>query len=281
MKDSFWVDIEDLTRASEVKIALQCDYCKEFFYRIYHVHRRIKKDYSNVDTDTCSKTKCKRAKMEEVHMFYYGHKNVFQNEEIKEKIKETTMKNYGVENYSQSPCRNEKVIATSMKNYGVPHPLQHPDVQRKVKETNLERYGTEWALSSDVVREKITKTLSKNGTTPTSKPQLELFNSLLNLGYKVVLNYSYSRMNIDIALFFDNLKIAIEYDGWYWHKDRLKQDYARDAYLKSEGWKILRVRSGTLQPENNELLRKINYLIETKSTFREIILADWGGKQKY
>ena len=42
---------------------------------------------------------------------------------------------------------------------------------------------------------------------------------------------------MDIALFINQNKIDIEYDGWYWHQDKQK-DIVRDNLIKRQGYKI-------------------------------------------
>ena len=51
----------------------------------------------------------------------------------------------------------------------------------------------------------------------------------------------------------NDIKIDIEYDGWYWHKNN-KRDKARDSYVANRGVKILRVKSGSLLPKDEELI---------------------------
>ena len=44
---------------------------------------------------------------------------------------------------------------------------------------------------------------------------------------------------IDIAL--PDSKIAIEVDGEHWHRNRKVEDAERDSYLRSKGWKVIRI----------------------------------------
>ena len=52
-------------------------------------------------------------------------------------------------------------------------------------------------------------------------------------------------MTIYVDMALENEKIIIEYDGWIWHGSKKIQirDRRRDEYLKSIGWKILRIKS--------------------------------------
>lgn len=87
------------------------------------------------------------------------------------------------------------------------------------------------------------------------------------------LNYPISKMIVDICLVAD--KIVIEYDGWFYHKDSQVADRRRDEYLKSLGYKILRVKSRRKIPDIQQLRNGIDYL-KNGHTFTEIVLDDWG-----
>jgi len=70
----------------------------------------------------------------------HGYKNVFQSEEVKEKIKNTNLEKYGVENPWQSEEVKEKIKNTNLEKYGVEHPLKNQDIKNRVKKTREERY---------------------------------------------------------------------------------------------------------------------------------------------
>lgn len=86
------------------------------------------------------------------------------------------------------------------------------------------------------------------------------------------LNYPVKRYRIDIALFVDDVKIAIEYDGSWWHKPEAMT--VRDNHLLSNGWRILHIKSGRLVPSKKRLQAHIDRLVAGE-TFLEIILSDW------
>lgn len=80
---------------------------------------------------------------------------------------------------------------------------------------------------------------------------------------------------VDIVLYIENIRIAIEYDGWYWHKDKLTQDFEHSMDLVASGWRVLRIKSGALLPQEYILHEAIAKLCGG-STYEEIILEDWG-----
>ncbi len=79
---------------------------------------------------------------------------------------------------------------------------------------------------------------------------------------------------LDIVVKIDNHNICIEYDGWYWHKDQLDKDKALSEVLINSGWRVLRVKSGELLPEEQDIFDAIIRLTNG-STYEEIILDDW------
>lgn len=82
------------------------------------------------------------------------------------------------------------------------------------------------------------KALKAAAGTKTSKPQLKLYEMVLAFYPNAKLEYEIFNKSLDIAL--PEYKIDIEFDGVYWHKNRVDSDKKRDELLKSNGWSILR-----------------------------------------
>jgi len=80
---------------------------------------------------------------------------------------------------------------------------------------------------------------------------------------------------IEVGLGGSNIKHyhALGYDGWYWHNP--KDDRRKDEYLKSKGWKVLRIRSGHKIPTIEQLEIAIKKLTTTDKVFTTITLDDW------
>lgn len=106
---------------------------------------------------------------------------------------------------------------------------------------------------------------------PTSLPQRVLHKQL---GGKV--NHKVGRYFADILLVRNNIKICVEYDGWYWHKNRQKEDKKRDKYFITKGIKVLRIKASHQIPNITDVENLINQLINTNKTYEEMILSDWG-----
>jgi hypothetical protein len=89
-----------------------------------------------------------------------------------------------------------------------------------------------------------------------------------------LLNFQVGKYSIDIAIQRNEQLIAIEYDAWYWHRDRQKSDTQRDRILNANGWRVLRIKSGKLIPNSSQIENAIAELLSGK-WYSEIILQDW------
>lgn len=213
-------------------------------------------------------------KIKETNIKRYGVPSPMHLNKYKEKIKNTNMKRYGVSYYSQTEEFKEKFKQTSLENWGVEHPFQNNEVLDKVKQTCIDRYGVEWAMQNSEIAKKSMNALIKKNGHKISSQQEEIFLLLKKEFENIEINYPYGNCVLDMALFLDDIKIDIEYDGWYWHQDK-QRDRRRDEYLKSEGWKVLRIKSGHNIPEIHTILNKINILQNTNRKYTHIILDDW------
>ena len=61
-----------------------------------------------------------------------------------------------------------------------------------------------------------------------------------NVDYDGPQRVSGCRSALDLAL--PDLKIAVEYDGWYWHMDAAERDDKKTAQLHAAGWTVIRIR---------------------------------------
>lgn len=209
----------------------------------------------------------------------YGMEYYSQTEECKERIKNTCLDKYGKENYMQTEEFREKSKKYNQDNYGVEYYSMTDEFREKFKETSLLNWGVEHPLQNKEIQRKVRNTLYKNGTTPTSSQQLEIYNQLKDNNYNVELNYPVSNCSLDIALFINDIKIDIEYDCWYWHKNKQK-DIRRDKYLESQGWKVFRIKSAYKIPSLEQLIEQIKKLLDNKNRYyTHIILDDWKEKE--
>tara|TARA_B100001057_G_scaffold183258_1_gene183957 strand:+ start:317 stop:2287 length:1971 start_codon:yes stop_codon:yes gene_type:complete len=80
-----------------------------------------------------------------------------------------------------------------------------------------------------------------------SRPELRLLSELKVLIGDKKLEWRKRIKTDEIDLFIPSLSIAIEYDGYHWHKDKLKKDSDKDKRLKKIGIQTLRLREKPLK----------------------------------
>ena len=259
IKDSIYVKAEDLYRGSRAKVVVICDYCKKEYEKIY-------KDYvrQHEGGDCCKNCLQKKAKkilkekygenytlnMNNAFKKKYGVENPMQVEEIKEKVFKTQIEKYGKVMGCISDDERKKGTEKSWSE----------NSREKRRKTNLEKYGTEWPTQNAEVLSKRNDSFFKNGSTKTSKPQINLYNILKKKYENCELNYPCSNFLLDCKIEINNIKIDIEYDGQYWHQDT-QRDNLRDEVVNSYGYKILRIKGKHKVPKIEEIEEKINELI--------------------
>ena len=148
------------------------------------------------------------------------------------------------------------------------------EIKQKRINGMLNKYGVENPMFDSSLKEKCMKSCCYNGKVPTSKAQLQIFNLLSEKYNYCYLNFLESNMFLDCMVIIGDLKIDVEYDGWYWHQDKEK-DKKRDDILQNKGYKILRIKGGKKPPLKNELFSAIQELIKTEQTYYELILSDY------
>lgn len=263
-KDEFIVDVFDLPKSSDISVRVICDYCGKEYYPSY---KNYIKNYEN-GKDCCSKCRGQKAR-------------------------ETMNERYGVSHYAKTEEFKERVKNTCFEKYGVYNPSQVEFFQNKKKDTNLRKYGSEWYTASDTfvsncienygetnpmkskeIKDKATSTLIKNGNVPVSSEESKLTDILINRYGKSNCHptYQIGRLTLDCLLTLGDIKIDVEYDGYYWHKNRKQYDRARDEFLKKQGYKILRVVSKGKMPTIQQIEEAVGYLQNQENVFSKILV---------
>jgi hypothetical protein len=269
--EEFEVKVEDLPYYSKTQVECLCDYCLE-----KGIKKVISKQWnryltgsinSSIHKDCCKE--CQPIKAMESNLINYGVRRPAELDEVKQKMKQTTMEKYGVEHNMHRPEVVEKAKQTFLNHYGVDNPTKNKDIVQKATNTTIERYGTrnlysiekfknktietnnkkygtDWGMQNSEVMSKSRITFHKNGTAPCSRQQEYLWKLLGG-----ELNYPIDKCSLDIA--FPNDKIYIEYCGNghelsvrmnnISEKDFQTKEIHRYMFLKSKGWKLIRINS--------------------------------------
>ena len=256
-----------LPKGSHVKIDVRCDYCGKIVSKIYKsLWNERKKSFTKKD---CCKN-CIYKKTTETLKAIYGVTNCMSLESTKIKMKDTCLKKYGVEFAIQDLGIKTKA-GNAQKNMSE----EKKKLRRlKTEKTMMKKYGVKYALQVDKCRKNLFKTRSS-----ASSQQITIYN-LIKKEYgekNITPNFYYSKLCLDMLAYINNIKIDVEYDSWYWHE--FKRDRKRDEFLKSRGFKILRIKSGKKIPPKKILFEKINELATTDLIYSEIILDDWNEKE--
>jgi len=119
--------------------------------------------------------------------------------------------------------------------------------------------------------------LRRNGIY-TSQEALNLHQDLILAGFNTKeSDHNYKDIDgkyIDIVIHYPEFKIAIEYDGWYWHKDKIEQDNIRHQEIINNGSRLLVIRCRNKRPNIKTIISKIRKL-ENDSKYELIIGKDW------
>lgn len=264
--DIIYVKVEELTHGSHVKVDVLCDYC----FNIYCIpYKKYIEGVFHHPTKKISCVNCKSVKTSEGLSILFGVKNVMHLEGVRDKLKNTLISRYGVENPTSNPEIKEKARKSRSN-------LSEKD-KRKIKEktqaTCLERYGVRSTLQSDKCRRNLYKARSSS-----SSQQSAVYCYLKEVyGDNIVDNFYISKLSLDMVLTIDGIKIDIEYDSSYWHNPI--RDRRRDEFLKNKGYKILRIKSGRMIPNKNDVLEKIKKLITTDKKYESLVLPDWNEEE--
>lgn len=174
MRDTFIVDVNDLTESSNYRVDVRCDYCGHISSVRWADYTKMKKNNPYNQKDCCSQRECCEKKQKETCLRKYGVDNALKLEEVQDKIKHTNLERYGVENVFASKEIQEKIKNTNINKYGVKNPILNSDIRDKAYQTNLMRYGSENPFGSKEIQEKIRQTnLERYGVeVPTQNPEI-------------------------------------------------------------------------------------------------------------
>lgn len=257
------VPIEHLSEGSHAVIEVKCDYCQSVVKKIYKTllnERRI----SYTKKDCCNK--CIPEKNKETNITLYGVENTLQRPETKEKIKKTNIFKYGVENPSKLE-ENKSKKSRSMLNKSSEEKKR---IREKTEKTNMKLFGVTCTLLLDKCRKNLFKVRESE-----SSQQKKVYQILVEKygENNVFSSYYESKLSLDILIVFENIKVNVEYDSWYWHTKI--RDRKRDEFLKEKGYKILRIKSGKKIPDKELLFSKVESLFYSERKYTEIVLDDW------
>lgn len=272
--DSFDLSVTDLTNSSERRVEVKCDYCGLIMSKPWH---KYLSQHDEKYGDCCKA--CRKYKTKNTVLDKYGVDNVFQSEDIKNKIKDTMVERYGETNPMNVESFKQKQQDSVLEKYGVDNPSKSDIIKDKKKNTCLENYGVDNPMKcSDICIDVINKQRNfyeSIGSTPSSKLEIAMCDVVKSIyGEMATPSRAIGYYTLDCELIIGNAIIDIEYDGLYWHSSEqaIKRDRRRDAYMKHNGYKVLRFKSDRNVPTKEQIIEAVDYLVKGNHDYLEINL---------
>ncbi len=100
----------------------------------------------------------------------------------------------------------------------------------------------------------------------TSFPEYAIVFYLKKYGLDVI--HSYKKRGYELDIYIPSKKIAVEYDGYFWHKNKTKQDLNKNAKCKNDGIVLYRIREGL--PLLND--SSLDFVVQTTQKDLSIVL---------
>ena len=269
--------VKNLTLGSHAIIDVKCDYCGKIFKINYNNYNN--KTKNGKSTTCCNDVKCMKQKRLLATQEKYGVDNVFQLEDIKEKMKNTNLERYGVENPHQNEEIKIKVDNTNLIRYGCKNVFQNEEIKDKIRETNLKNLGVEYPTQCESVKDKIRKTNFKNYGFDYPSQNQDYFNKHKNNGFKLtyfddlfcqgsyendfVLKYK------DIIKIENGLSLKYNYLGQtrIYHSDFYLPDYDLIIEIKSSYWYNVHLEQCKAKEEYSK--KEHNYIMIMNKKYAE------------
>lgn len=233
-------------------------------------------NFKKYGVENYSQTQEYREKIRQTCMDKYNVEHFAKTQEIKDKKMRTNLEKYGVPYVSQVEEFKEKAASTNVERYGVRNPTKLPEIKEKIRQSSIKKYGVPNAMQHPDVLKKVRETLCRNDCIQTSKQQLYLHSI-----YGGELNCPIKYYAVDICI--PKEKIAIEYDGGghnlmvtlgrLTQEEFNQKELIRDRIIKSEGYKIIRIKSDSDKLPSDPIL--LQMLSEAKQYFSEYPNHSW------
>lgn len=266
-------------------------------FKSKEVQEKIKKtNLEKYGYEVSSKAPEVKEKMRQTNQERYGVDAPLQAKEYLDKAKATTLERYGVENPLSSSELREKGKKTSLEKYGTEWPQQNEDIKKKVAYNRMKNFyerlfttkrldlastplfsWDEYEGSKKLYNFKcnicgqIFQDTLKNGNIPlcpTCYPKNGGISKEENFVYKYVTdiykgpimkNTKLILQGLELDMYLPEKKIAIEYDGLYWHSDDKKgKNYHLNKTIECEkrGIRLIHIFSDEWA-KNKEICKSI------------------------
>ena len=111
-----------------------------------------------------------------------------------------------------------------------------------------------------------------NSERNTSFPEYAIVFYLTKCGLEVI--HSYREKGYELDVYIPSKKIAIEYDGYFWHRNKIQEDLKKNRKCEKDGVKLYRIREGLTSLNDSS----IDYVIQKNQKDLPQILKEVLGK---
>jgi len=212
-----------------------------------------------------------KEKIKQSNIEKYGVESAMSNSVIKEKIKKANLEKHGVENVFQLESVKEKIKKSNLERYGVENPSQSPLILGIIKKNNIKKFGREsnkqvhislksldklnnskWLMKQNRdLKKTLTQISQELGVSITAvsdyfkKYNIEkkyYYQSLVEKEILKFINFNIETNNrkiispYELDIYIPEAKLAIEFDGLYWHSYDKKETPKQKKYhlIKTE-----------------------------------------------
>lgn len=191
----------------------------------------------------------------------FGVDNAMQCEEIKRKVDETNFRKYGERRYIFTKEGKERIKQTCIEKFGGRCPMSSPEVQEKSRQTKKERYGDEnYNNAEQIVKTQIEmygglwggeRGRLNNKLYTTSKGEKEVLEFVKSVYHGSIIENDRTQMepnsenhwldNHELDIWLPDIRVAIEYNGTYWHSlpNIVESDHFKQLQCESKGIKLI------------------------------------------
>lgn len=235
--DSFEIPAKLLPSKSQTLVTCICDYCgKE--YQTRYANYKLSEQRGKI---ACKN--CKQLKISDTLKARYNSTSLWGVSEFRNRAKESMKQKYG-KSYAMQTVQGQQRFKETMKTkYGVTNPIYEKSLKRKAKQT-----------------------MYINGSVPSSKPERIIVEMLKELygEENCFPGFPVDKVNLDCLLIVNGIKIDVEYDGLYWHKDTRDKDRKRNHWLMSLGYKVIRILGNSKDeiPKMERLKQEVDYILK-------------------
>jgi len=161
-------------------------------------------------SNTVKSERC-QAQTKQTNLNKYGVDNPNKCKLVRDKIKKTCNERYGGQG-SQSALIKQRMQETNITKYGTISPWGNKDIQNKCKQTMLEKYGYENPYQFPENQEKARKAYTGH----INKYEEKLYEvSKQSYSGKIKQNCRTVVPHFELDLYFEDLKLAVEFNGNY------------------------------------------------------------------